>query len=95
MLLYELQSTVSGEGHCERLLLGDQGKQIRGDALGGRVRQLGSASGYIKRGPCLKLRWLNLLRIDSQIRAHRLIHANHFGVPELNPFLCESRFRAL
>ena len=32
-------------------------------------------------------------RIDSQIRANRLILANHFRVPELNPFFCESRFR--
>ena len=31
-------------------------------------------------------------RIDSQIRANRLILANRFRVPELNPFLGESRF---
>ena len=34
-------------------------------------------------------------RIDSQIRANRLILANWFRVPELNPFLCESRFGGL
>ena len=34
-------------------------------------------------------------RIDSQIRANRLILANRFGVPELNPILCESRFGGL
>ena len=28
-------------------------------------------------------------RIDSQIRANRLILANRFRVPELNPFFCE------
>ena len=32
-------------------------------------------------------------RIDSQIRANRLILANRFRVPELKPFFfCESRF---
>ena len=31
-------------------------------------------------------------RIDSQIRANCLILANRFTVPELNPFVCESRF---
>ena len=31
-------------------------------------------------------------RIDSQIRANRLILANRFRVPELNPFSCESHF---
>ena len=34
-------------------------------------------------------------RIDSQIRANRLILANRFRVPELNPFFCESRFGGL
>ena len=34
-------------------------------------------------------------RIDSQIRANRLILATPFKVPELNPLFCESRFRAL
>ena len=34
-------------------------------------------------------------RIDSQIRANRLILANRFRVPELNPFFCESRFEGL
>ena len=34
-------------------------------------------------------------RIDSQIRANRLILANLFRVPELNPLLCESRFEGL
>ena len=34
-------------------------------------------------------------RIDCQIRANRLILANRFRVPELNPFSCESRFRGL
>ena len=29
-------------------------------------------------------------RIDSQIRANRLILANRFGVPELNPFFLRS-----
>ena len=33
------------------------------------------------------------IRIDSQIRANRLILANRFRVPELNPFFCESRFK--
>ena len=33
-------------------------------------------------------------RIDSQIRAKCLIHANRFRVPELNPF-CESRLGPL
>ena len=31
-------------------------------------------------------------RIDSQIRANRLILANRFRVPEPNPFFCEYRF---
>ena len=30
-------------------------------------------------------------RIDSQIRANRLILANRFRVPKLNPFFCESQ----
>ena len=34
-------------------------------------------------------------RIDSQIRANRLIFANRVKVPKLNPFFCESRFRGL
>ena len=34
-------------------------------------------------------------RIDSQIRANRLILANRLGVPELNPFFCELRFGGL
>ena len=34
-------------------------------------------------------------RIDSQIRANCLILANRFGVPELEPFFCESRFGGL
>ena len=33
-------------------------------------------------------------RIDLQIRTNRLILANRFRVPELNPF-CESRFGVL
>ena len=32
---------------------------------------------------------------DSQIRANRLILANLFRVPELNPCFCESRFGGL
>ena len=34
-------------------------------------------------------------RIDSQIRANRLILANRFGVPELTPIFCESCFGGL
>ena len=34
-------------------------------------------------------------RIDSQIRANRLILANRFRVPKLNPLFCESRFEGL
>ena len=34
-------------------------------------------------------------QIDSQIRAHSLILANHLKVPELNPFFCEPRFGGL
>ena len=34
-------------------------------------------------------------RIDSQIRANRLILADRFKFPELNPFPCESRFGGL
>ena len=34
-------------------------------------------------------------RIDSQICANRLILANRFRVPELDPFFCESRFVGL
>ena len=34
-------------------------------------------------------------RIDSQIRAHRLILANRFRVPELQPLFCESLFGGL
>ena len=34
-------------------------------------------------------------RIDSQIRANRLIPANRLRVPELNPCFCESRFGPL
>ena len=34
-------------------------------------------------------------RIDSQIRADRLILANRFKFPEPNPFLCELRFGGL
>ena len=32
-------------------------------------------------------------RIDSQIRANRMILANYVRVPELNPFFGESRLR--
>ena len=34
-------------------------------------------------------------RIDSQIRANRVILANRFRVPEPNPLFCESRFGGL
>ena len=34
-------------------------------------------------------------RIDSQIRANRLILANRFSVPDLNPLFCESPFGGL
>ena len=34
-------------------------------------------------------------RIDSQIRANRLILANRLGVPELNPFLANRSFGGL
>ena len=35
------------------------------------------------------------MRIDSQIRANRMILTNRFRVPELNPLFCESRFGGL
>ena len=34
-------------------------------------------------------------QIDSQIRANRLILANRFRVPELDPFSCELHFVSL
>ena len=34
-------------------------------------------------------------RIDSQIRAHQMNHANHLGVREMNPLFSQSRFVAL
>ena len=44
------------------------------------------------RTPWFGPKMARLARIDSQLRAGRLIVANRFRVPELIPFLCESRF---